>query len=79
MSNPRPDGPRKTAKATNDTSILMTVEQAAKWSGIPYTTLLQLVHEGAIPHVQPPGKKRYYLKRDVLVDHIDRQWHRESA
>jgi excisionase family DNA binding protein len=67
MSTPRPDGPRKMARVPNDTAILMTVEQAARWSGIPYTTLLQWVHEGILPVVQPPGKKRYWIRRAALL------------
>jgi len=66
------------ARVSNDTSLLMTVEAAAKWSGVPYTTLLQWIHEGILPVVQPPGKKRYWVRRDVLAARID-QWEHKGA
>jgi excisionase family DNA binding protein len=79
MSNPRPDGPRKMARASNDTSLLLTVEAAAKLSGIPYTSLIDAIHDGTLPYVQMDGKKRFWIRRDVLLDHIHHKWHRESA
>src|SRR4029450_10713910 len=78
MSTPRLDGPRKMARVTSETSVLMTVEQAAKWSGIPYTTLLQWVHEGILPVVQPPGKKRYWIRREALTAFIT-EWERKGG
>jgi excisionase family DNA binding protein len=66
------------ARVTSDTSVLMTVEAAAKWSGIPYTTILQWVHEGLLPVFQPNGKKRYWIRRAALDAFID-QWEHKGA
>ena len=78
MATPRPDGPRKMARVSSDTSELMTVEAAARWSGVPYTTLLQWIHEGILPVVQPPGKKRYWIRRAALIACIN-QWESKGA
>ena len=48
-------------------SILLTAEEAAKLSGFKYSSLLQWMHEGIVPFVQVPGKRRMYIRRDVLL------------
>jgi len=59
-------------------SLLLTVEDAAELSGFKYSSLLQWMHEGIVPFVQVPGKKRMYIRRDVLLDLI-KQWQQQLA
>jgi len=70
------------ARASNDTSMLLTVEAASKLTGIPYTTLLQWIHDGHLPRIQRPdadGKKktRYWIRRATLLARLE-EWE-ESA
>jgi len=77
MSTPKP-GPRKTTTNADTASLLLTVEEAAALSGFRYSSLLQWMHEGIVPFVQVPGKKRMYIRRDVLLDLIQ-QWQQQLA
>ena len=57
--------------------VIDTVEEAADVSGFKYSSLLQWMHEGIVPFVQVPGKKRLYIRRDVLLALIE-QWQQSA-
>ena len=58
-------------------SLLLTVEEASALSGFKYSSLLQWMHEGIVPYVQVPGKKRMYIRRDVLLGLI-KDWQQSA-
>jgi len=73
MSTPRPDGPRKMARASkrNPDSLMISVEEASWESGFPYTTILGWLHDGLLPYVKI--KNKHWIRRAALFTFIDQQ------
>jgi excisionase family DNA binding protein len=46
--------------------VLVTLQQAADYSGVPYTSIRKLVLEGHLPRVQLGDSKRTWVKRADL-------------
>lgn len=54
------------AKPAKASSKLLTLQQASDAYGPPYTTLRDLVINGALPAVRFPGTRRIWLRREDL-------------
>lgn len=52
-------------------TILMTLQEAARYSGVPYTSLRDLVLNGHLPRVQLGDSRRIWIKRADLQRLID--------
>lgn len=51
---------------------LVTPPKASDRSGIPYDTMLRLIHEGALPTVKLPGRRGYFIDLNDLDALIER-------
>lgn len=63
-------------RRTVDTSAsgeprLLSAQDAAKWLGMPYTSLRDIVFAGALPVVRFPGSRRWWFDRADLARAID--------
>lgn len=45
-------------------SRLLSIPKAAEGSGIPYDTLIRLVHEAKVPAVKVPGRRAWLIDPD---------------
>lgn len=52
--------------ATGRQPVLLTLQQAAAESGVPYTSVRKLVLQGHLPRVQLGDSKRTWVKRADL-------------
>jgi len=60
------------------TAVLLTISQAALLSGVPATSLRDLIHRGHLPVVVLPGSRRLWLRRSDLEQLIERSVERVS-
>lgn len=59
-------------------TLLLTLQQAATESGVPYTSLRKLVIDGHLARVQLGDSKRTWIKRADLERLIDHSTERAS-
>jgi excisionase family DNA binding protein len=52
--------------------LLLTLQEAAAYTGVPYTSLRKLVLAGHLPHVQLGDAKRTWVKRADVDQLIER-------
>lgn len=65
-------------KRANRPTVLLTLQQAAAESGVPYTSLRKLVLTGHLPRVHLGDSKRTWIKRADLEKLIERSTERAS-
>jgi excisionase family DNA binding protein len=52
-------------KARNG-SKLLSISQITAEYGLPKSTVYELIARGVLPHVQPPGVRRFFVRREAL-------------
>jgi excisionase family DNA binding protein len=66
-ADPKPRrGPISSSLKASDSQRLLSAQQVAIETGLPYTTIRKIVHQGALRRVVLPGSRRWWLdRRDV--------------
>jgi hypothetical protein len=59
-------------------AMLMTLQHGEAESGIPYTSILDLIHRGHLPCVRLPDSRRIWIKWEDLERLIERSVEREQ-
>jgi excisionase family DNA binding protein len=57
---------RKNSAGRQSQSMLLTLQQAAAETGVPYTSVRKLVLDGHLPRVQLGDSRRTWVKRSDL-------------
>lgn len=70
---------RRTAPRSTTHSKLINLRQASDETGVPYTSLYDLVARGILPSVRFPGIDRIWIKRADLDQLIERSVERRQS
>jgi hypothetical protein len=65
-------GQRGLRQLASPPTTLVSVQRGSRESGIPYTTLLDLIRRGHLASVRLPDCRRIWIKREDLQRLIDR-------